>query len=235
MQMIQLDDLHIQYGNIQAVKGISFEVKRGDIVALLGANGAGKSTILKAISRLIKPSAGTMVYEGESLLTKGASHVVREGIIHCLEDRGIFPDFTVEENLYVGAYTRKNEGIERDLAMVYEHFPRLKERANQKGQTLSGGEAQMLAIGRSLMARPKLLLLDEPSLGIAPILVTEIFDMIKKINESGTTIILVEQNARLALDISDYAYILENGRIALEGPAAEIKHDQNVRKLYLGG
>src|SRR5690625_3594679 len=235
MQMIQLNDVHIHYGNVHAVKGVSFEIKQGDIVAFLGANGAGKSTILKAISRLIKPTKGTMTYEGESLLTKGASRVVRDGIIHCLEDRGIFPEFTVEENLVVGAYVRKDNEITNDMERVFEYFPRLKERRYQKGQTLNGGEAQMLAIGRSLMSRPKLLLLDEPSLGIAPILVREIFDMIKKINESGTTIMLVEQNAHLALEIADYAYILENGKIALEGEASDLRKDESVRKLYLGG
>lgn len=233
--MIQLKDVHIHYGNIHAVKGVSFEIKKGDIVAFLGSNGAGKSTILKAISRLIKPTEGTMIYEGDSLLAKGASRVVRDGIIHCLEDRGIFPEFTVEENLVVGAYVRKDQEIETDMQQVFEYFPRLKERRHQKGQTLSGGEAQMLAIGRSLMSRPKLLLLDEPSLGIAPILVREIFEMIKKINEAGTTIMLVEQNAHLALEIADYAYILENGKVALEGEASHLRKDKSVRKLYLGG
>lgn len=233
--MIQLKDVHIHYGNIHAVKGVSFEIKKGDIVAFLGSNGAGKSTILKAISRLIKPTEGTMIYEDDSLLAKGASRVVRDGIIHCLEDRGIFPEFTVEENLVVGAYVRKDQEIETDMQQVFEYFPRLKERRHQKGQTLSGGEAQMLAIGRSLMSRPKLLLLDEPSLGIAPILVREIFEMIKKINEAGTTIMLVEQNAHLALEIADYAYILENGKVALEGEASHLRKDKSVRKLYLGG
>lgn len=233
--MIQLKDVHIYYGNIHAVKGVSFEINEGDIVALLGANGAGKSTILKAISRLIRPKQGDIIYEGKSLLTRSASRVVRDGIVHCVEDRGIFPDFTVEENLQMGAYTRKHSEIEKEMQMVFEYFPRLKERLHQKGQTLSGGEAQMLAIGRSLMSKPKVLLLDEPSLGIAPILVKEIFEMIKKINEAGTTIILVEQNAHLSLEIADHAYILENGKIALEGTASELQNDENVRKLYLGG
>lgn len=233
--MIQLKDVHIYYGNIHAVKGVSFEINEGDIVALLGANGAGKSTILKAISRLIRPKQGDIIYEGKSLLTRSASRVVRDGIVHCVEDRGIFPDFTVEENLQMGAYTRKHSEIEKEMQMVFEYFPRLKERLHQKGQTLSGGEAQMLAIGRSLMSKPKVLLLDEPSLGIAPILVKEIFEMIKKINEAGTTIILVEQNAHLSLGIADHAYILENGKIALEGTASELQNDENVRKLYLGG
>lgn len=234
MPMLELKDVHIYYGNIHAIKDVSFQIYEGDIVALLGANGAGKSTILKAISRLIKPSQGDIKYNGKSLLTKNASRVVRDGIIHCLEDRGIFPDFTVAENLEIGAFSRKNIALQEEMEKVFKLFPRLRERRHQKGQTLSGGEAQMLAIGRSLMAEPKLLLLDEPSLGIAPILVKEIFEMIKKINELGTTIILVEQNAHLSLEICDYAYILENGKVALKGKAEDLREDETVRQLYLG-
>lgn len=233
--MLRLNDLHVYYGNVHALKGIGLEISQGDIVALLGGNGAGKSTTLKAISRLIRPKQGAIHFEGQSILSKGASRIVKEGIVHCLEDRGIFPDFTVEENLHVGAYTRKDAEINADIEKVYHYFPRLQERRGQKGQTLSGGEAQMLAIGRSLMARPKLLLLDEPSLGIAPILVTEIFDMIQQLKAAGMTILLVEQNANLALEIADYAYVLENGKVALEGNAVDLKADQQIRRSYLGG
>lgn len=233
--MLQINNAHAYYDHIHALKGISIKIPKGKIISLLGSNGAGKSTTLKMISKLIDIKEGTMHFENESINTNNTSQVVRKGIIHCLEDRGIFPEFTVEENLQIGAYTRRDSAIKTDMEMVYNYFPRLRERKNQFGETLSGGEEQMLAIGRALMSKPKLLLLDEPSLGIAPLLVVEIFDMLKKINETGMTILLVEQNVNLALNISDYGYVLENGNVALEGKAEELKNDSSVRKLYLGG
>ncbi len=232
--MLQLTDIHTYYGHVHALKGITLKVREGEIVSLLGANGAGKTTTLNTISRLLQPEKGTYELNGESMLKKNAGQIVQNGIIHCPENRRVFPLFTVEENLLVGSYTRRDKKVKQDMERVYEIFPRLKERSSQKAGTLSGGEQQMLAIGRSLMGKPKLLLLDEPSLGIAPILVQEIFEIIQEINKSGMSILLVEQNAHMALEISDYAYVLENGRIALSGQSKDMKKNDDIRKLYLG-
>lgn len=210
-------------------------VDDGKIVSLLGANGAGKSTTLKMISRLIQPKKGSYEIDGKSMMKDSPSKVVKNGIIHCPENRRVFPLLTVEENLIMGAFSRRDKKIKEDIEKVFSYFPRLKERVKQKAGTLSGGEQQMLAIGRSLMGKPKILLLDEPSLGIAPILVKEIFEIIKKINRDGTSILLVEQNANMALGISDYGYVLENGHIALEGNSKELRNNDEVRRLYLGG
>ncbi len=225
----------MDYGHVHALRGISLTVNDGKIVSLLGGNGAGKSTTLKMISRLIQPKKGRYEINGKSMLRDSPSKVVKKGIIHCPENRRVFPLFTVEENLMIGAYSRKDKTIKKDMEKVFTYFPRLKERLHQKAGTLSGGEQQMLAIGRSLMGNPKVLLLDEPSLGIAPILVKEIFEIIKTINKDGTSILLVEQNAHMALEISDYAYVLENGHIALEGESKDLKDNDEVRRLYLGG
>jgi branched-chain amino acid transport system ATP-binding protein len=234
--MLKLDNVHLNYGHIQALRGVSLEVPDGKVVSLLGSNGAGKSSTLKVISGLLPPARGTMELNGQSMQGKSCSHMVQAGIIHCPEGRRIFPDFTVEENLHIGAYRRPHDQeVEEDMDRVYTYFPRLKERVQQKASTLSGGEQQMLAIGRSLMGKPKLLLLDEPSLGIAPKLVKEIFDILKTINEAGTSILLVEQNAHMAIKISDYSYVLENGKIGLEGNAKEIKDSPQLKELYLGG
>ncbi len=234
--MLKLDNIHVYYDHVHALKGISIEVKKGSIVSLLGANGAGKSTALKTISLLLKPKEGEYLFEDSPMLKKSASDVVKSGIIHCPEGRRVFPLLTVMENLKAGSYIRKDkEQIKHDLEKVFSYFPRLKERQNQKAGTLSGGEQQMLAIGRAFMGSPKILLLDEPSLGIAPILVKEIFEIIKEINSAGTTILLVEQNANMALEISDYSYVLENGRIALQGKSNDLKQNSEVRRLYLGG
>nr|WP_263326606.1 ABC transporter ATP-binding protein [Neobacillus sp. Marseille-Q6967] len=233
--MLKLTDVHVDYGHVHALRGISLTVNDGKIVSLLGGNGAGKSTTLKMISRLIQPKKGRYEINGKSMLRDSPSKVVKKGIIHCPENRRVFPLFTVEENLMIGAYSRKDKTIKKDMEKVFTYFPRLKERLHQKAGTLSGGEQQMLAIGRSLMGNPKVLLLDEPSLGIAPILVKEIFEIIKTINKDGTSILLVEQNAHMALEISDYAYVLENGHIALEGESKDLKDNDEVRRLYLGG
>lgn len=233
--MLKLADVHVQYGHVHALRGITMTVEDGKIVSLLGANGAGKSTTLKFISRLIQPKKGSYEIDGISMMKESPSKVVKKGIIHCPENRRVFPLLTVEENLIMGAYSRKDKNIKGDLEKVFSYFPRLKERLKQKAGTLSGGEQQMLAIGRSLMGKPKVLLLDEPSLGIAPIVGKEIFEIIKKINQEGTSILLVEQNANMALGISDYAYVLENGRIALEGKSKELRNNDEVRRLYLGG
>ena len=233
--MLRLSDLHVYYGHVQALKGVSLHVPKGAIISLLGANGAGKSTVLKTVSRLAHPKRGEILLEGVNILRKSSSDMVRAGVVHCPENRRVFPLLTVEENLKIGAYVRRDYAeIRRDLERVYGYFPRLKERARQKAGTLSGGEQQMLAIGRSLMGKPKLLLLDEPLLGIAPIIVRELFEIIRSIHREGTSILLVEQNAHMALEISNYAYVLENGRVAMEGPASELKNNDDVRKLYLG-
>lgn len=233
--MLKLSNIHAYYGHVHALRGVTLELKEKSIISLLGANGAGKSTTLKLISRLISPKQGEFELGGESMLKKSPSDLVKAGIIHCPEGRRVFPLLTVEENLRIGAYQRKDkEGIKNELERVFHYFPRLKERLQQQAGTLSGGEQQMLAIGRSLMAKPKVLLLDEPSLGIAPIIVQEIFSIIKEINDEGVTILLVEQNANMALEISDYAYVLENGRISLEGNSVDLKNNDEIRQLYLG-
>lgn len=233
--MLELQDLRVSYGAIEAVKGLSLSVPKGKIVALVGANGAGKSTTLRAISGLIKAKSGKILFEGKDITNWPAQKVVKLGISMVPEGRRVFPDLTVYENLLLGAFTRTDKAaIARDLEAVYQLFPRLKERRGQLAGTLSGGEQQMLAVGRALMSDPVLLMMDEPSLGLAPVLVQEIFALIKRINESGKTILLIEQNARAALELCDYAYVLETGVVALEGPGKELLRDDRVRKVYLG-
>ncbi len=234
--MLEISSLHVKYGAIEALKGISLSVKPGQIVTMIGANGAGKSTLLRAVSGLIRVSSGSINFNGAEIANHQAHQVVKAGISHAPEGRMIFANLTVKENLEMGAYPRSNKGeIATDLERVFVLFPRLKERLKQSGGTLSGGEQQMLAIGRALMARPKMLLLDEPSLGIGPILVKAIFATIVEINkELGMTILLVEQNAHLALKIAHYGYVLETGHIILEGPSSDIAHNEQVRKAYLG-
>lgn len=233
--VLQLTDVHVYYGHVHALRGVSLKIDDGKIVSLLGGNGAGKSTTLKMISRLVQPKSGSYQIDGKTMLKESPSRIVKRGIIHCPENRRVFPTFTVEENLKIGAYKRKDKKIKSDFEKVFSYFPRLKERLNQKAGTLSGGEQQMLAIGRSLMGDPNVLLLDEPSLGIAPNLVIEIFEIIKEINKDGTSVLLVEQNANVALAISDYGYVLENGHVALEGNSKNLKNNDEVRRLYLGG
>jgi branched-chain amino acid transport system ATP-binding protein len=234
--MLEISNLHVKYGAIAALKGISLSVGQGQIVTIIGANGAGKSTLLRAVSGLIKVAEGNIVFDGNDLTDMSAHQVVKIGISHAPEGRMIFANLSVKENLEMGAYPRSNRTeIARDLERVFLLFPRLKERLKQSGGTLSGGEQQMLAIGRALMARPKMLLLDEPSLGIGPILVKAIFATITEINrELGMTILLVEQNAHQALKIANYGYVLETGHITLEGPASDIAKNEQVRKAYLG-
>ena len=234
--MLTIDNLNVFYGAIHALKGISLEVKEGEIVTLIGANGAGKSTTLRTISGLLKPKEGSIKFEGKDIGGMAAQNVVKLGISLVPEGRRIFANMTVMENLELGAYLRSDKaGIEEDMKKIFDKFPRLLERKNQISGTLSGGEQQMLAMGRALMSRPRLLLLDEPSMGLAPLLVKEIFNIIKEINESGTTILLVEQNAKMALDIADKAYVLETGRITLAGTAKELQNSEAVQKAYLGG
>jgi branched-chain amino acid transport system ATP-binding protein len=234
--MLGVKDLHVHYGAIHALKGVTIDVKPGSIVTLIGANGAGKSTTLRAISGILKPSKGSVRFNNKELVGLPAHELVYQGMSHCPEGRRVFRLLTVKENLELGAYIRKDkEGVKSDLEQVYELFPRLKERLKQNAGTLSGGEQQMLAIGRSFMSRPKLLMLDEPSLGIAPILVQEIFKTIKKINQTqGMTILLVEQNANQALKLADYAYVLETGKVVLEGKSSELAEDERVKAAYLG-
>jgi branched-chain amino acid transport system ATP-binding protein len=233
--MLELKDIHTYYGNIHALKGISVSVNKGEIVTLIGSNGAGKTTTLRTIQGLIRPRTGSIKLEGEEL-TKLAPHLITtKGLSQSPEGRLIFPRMTVLENLEMGAFTRNDkDGIKRDLERVFTTFPRLKERVKQRGGTLSGGEQQMLAIGRALMANPRVLLLDEPSMGLAPILVEQIFDIIKELNKQGTTILLVEQNARMALSIANRGYVLQTGEIRLQGDAAKLRDDEEVRKTYLG-
>ena len=235
MAMLELRDVHSFYGNIEALKGISLTVDQGEIVTLIGANGAGKTTTLRTITGLIKPRQGTVVLEGEDLTKFKAHEIVYKGVSMVPEGRGIFARLTVAENLDLGAYSRNDkEGIKEDLERVYELFPRLKERRNQVAGTLSGGEQQMLAIGRALMARPRLLLLDEPSMGLAPVLVELIFDTIVDINKQGTTVLLVEQNALMALSIAHRGYVLRTGEIALADTAENLRTNEMVQKTYLG-
>lgn len=234
--MLKIDKIDVFYGAIHAIKGISIEVKEGEIVTLIGANGAGKSTTLRAISGLQRPKNGSIEFMGKDITHTPAHDIVSLGLCQVPEGRRIFANMTVMENLEMGAYLRKDkENLEEDYKKIFEKFPRLAERKKQLAGTLSGGEQQMLAMGRSLMGKPKLLLLDEPSMGLAPLLVKEIFYIIKEINESGTTVLLVEQNANMALSIADNAYVLETGRITLSGPAAELAASESVRKAYLGG
>jgi len=234
--MLKVEDINVYYGNIQALKGVTLEINQGEIVTLIGANGAGKSTLLKTISGLLKPKNGQVLYEGKSIGGKQAQVIVKQGISHVPEGRRVFANMTVQENLELGAFLRKDKaGIKEDMERVYVLFPRLLERLKQHAGTLSGGEQQMLAMGRALMARPKLLLLDEPSMGLAPLLVKTIFRIIEEINATGTTILLVEQNANLALSIADRAYVVETGRIVLAGTAEELTSSEKVKMAYLGG
>ena len=232
--MLKIDDIHVYYGAIHAIKGISFEVNEGEIVALIGANGAGKSTILKTISGLMHPRSGNISFMGENITHTDAYKLLRHGLAHVPEGRRIFLQMSVQENLDMGAFTQKNVSKE-DLDMVFQLFPRLKERRNQVAGTLSGGEQQMLAMSRALMSHPKLMMLDEPSMGLAPILVDQIFSIIQDLHKAGTTILLVEQNASKALKIADRAYVLETGNITLSGTGAELSKSDEVRKAYLGG
>lgn len=234
--MLKIEDINVYYGAIHAIKGISLEVHEGEIVTLIGANGAGKSTTLRTISGLLKPKTGKIQFEGKDIAGVPAQNIVKMGISQVPEGRRIFADMTVMENLDLGAFIRKDkDGIAQDLKLVFERFPRLEERKDQDAGTLSGGEQQMLAMGRALMSRPRLLLLDEPSMGLAPLLIKEIFSIIEDINKTGTTVLLVEQNANMALSIANRAYVLETGRITLSGDARDLAASEDVRKAYLGG
>ena len=233
--ILEIRDLQVHYGGIEAVKGISLDVPQGQIVTLIGANGAGKSTTLRTITGLVRAASGSIQWNGSELTGQSIDHIISEGIALSPEGRRVFADLTVLENLKIGAYLRKDKAeIEKDLAWVYELFPRLKERSWQLAGTLSGGEQQMLAVGRALMSRPKLMMLDEPSLGLAPLVVQDIFKIIQEINRQGVTVLLVEQNANMALKIADLAYVLETGNITLSGTGAELLADEKVREAYLG-
>ncbi|MGQ9627034.1 MAG: ABC transporter ATP-binding protein [Anaerolineae bacterium] len=233
--MLKIENLHVHYGGIHALQGISLEVPDGQIVTLIGANGAGKSTTLRAISGIVRPSEGRILFQDEDITGIEAHKIVEMGIAMVPEGRRVFTDMSVLENLYLGAHTRNDpEGIREDLEWVFDLFPRLKERISQSAGTLSGGEQQMLSVGRALMSRPKLLMMDEPSLGLAPILVEQVFGIVERIHKEGRTILLIEQNAHAALQIADYGYILETGRIVLEGPGKELAENDEVRKSYLG-
>ena len=235
MAMLEVKDLQVYYGVIQALKGISFHVNQGEVIALIGANGAGKTTTLQTLTGILSPKSGSIVFEGKDLTRTPAHKIVEMGMAHVPEGRRIFQQLSVLENLKLGAYTRKDKSeIASTLKMVYERFPRLEERKNQVAGTLSGGEQQMLAMGRALMSKPRIILMDEPSMGLSPLLVSEIFDIIKVINESGTTVLLVEQNAKKALSIADRAYVLETGKITLSGDAKDLINDESVKKAYLG-
>ena len=235
MALLEIKDLEVNYGVIKAIKGVSFDVNEGEIIALIGANGAGKTTILHTITGLIQDKKGSIVFDGKELTKTPPHKIVSMGMAHVPEGRRIFQQLSVLENLKLGAYTRKDKSeIASTLKMVYERFPRLEERKNQVAGTLSGGEQQMLAMGRALMSKPRIILMDEPSMGLSPLLVSEIFDIIKVINESGTTVLLVEQNAKKALSIADRAYVLETGKITLSGDAKDLINDESVKKAYLG-
>lgn len=235
MALLEIKDLEVNYGVIKAIKGVSFDVNEGEIIALIGANGAGKTTILHTITGLIQAKKGSIVFDGKELTKTPPHKIVSMGMAHVPEGRRIFQQLSVLENLKLGAYTRKDKSeITSTLKMVYERFPRLEERKNQVAGTLSGGEQQMLAMGRALMSKPRIILMDEPSMGLSPLLVSEIFDIIKVINESGTTVLLVEQNAKKALSIADRAYVLETGKITLSGDAKDLINDESVKKAYLG-
>ena len=235
MALLSVKDLKVNYGGIEALKGISFDVPEGKIVTLIGANGAGKSTTLKAISGIVKAAEGSISYADEDITGLDAQKIVSRGIVLVPEGRRVFPNLSVLENLKIGAYLRKDKaGIDADVERVYDMFPRLKERHWQMAGTLSGGEQQMLAVGRALMAKPKLIMMDEPSLGLAPLVVADIFDCIKKINSQGTTVLLIEQNANAALKAADYAYVLETGTIKQQGTGAELLSDASIKEAYLG-
>ena len=235
MAMLEIKDLEVYYGMIQAIKGISFEVNEGEVIALIGANGAGKTTILHTISGLIAPKKGSITFEGQEITKIPAHKIVENGLAQVPEGRRVFPSLSVLQNLKLGAYTRKDKKeIDDTLKMIYERFPRLGERKNQPAGTLSGGEQQMLAMGRALMSKPRIILMDEPSMGLSPIFVNEIFDIIKQVSASGTTVLLVEQNAKKALSIADRGYVLETGKIVKEGKASDLLNDEAVKKAYLG-
>ena len=235
MSMLEIKDLEVYYGVIQAIKGVSFEVNKGEVIALIGANGAGKTTILHTISGLISPKSGSIMFEGQDISKIPAHKIVSMGMAHVPEGRRVFTEMTVYQNLKMGAYTRKSKTeFEETLKMVYDRFPRLEERKNQIAGTLSGGEQQMLAMGRALMSHPSIILMDEPSMGLSPIFVNEIFDIIKSVSETGTTVLLVEQNAKKALAIADRAYVLETGNIVRSGVASELMNDDSIKKAYLG-
>ena len=235
MAMLEIKDLEVYYGVIQAIKGISFQVNEGEVIALIGANGAGKTTTLHAITGLVPVKSGEILFEGKNVAKIPGHKIVSMGMAHVPEGRRVFAQLSVYQNLKMGAYTRKDKDeIARNLEMVYKRFPRLKERRNQMAGTLSGGEQQMLAMGRALMSQPKIILMDEPSMGLSPILVNEIFDIIKEVSAAGTTVLLVEQNAKKALSIADRAYVLETGKITLQGDANELMNDESVKKAYLG-
>ena len=235
MAMLEVRDLQVYYGMIHAIKGISFDVNRGEVIALIGANGAGKTTTLHTITGLLAPKSGSVLFEGKDITKVPAHKIVSMGMAHVPEGRRVFAELSVYENLKMGAYTRKDKKeIEESLANVYKRFPRLEERKNQMAGTLSGGEQQMLAMGRALMSKPKIILMDEPSMGLSPIFVNEIFDIIRAVSESGTTVLLVEQNAKKALSISDRAYVLETGTITMSGKAKDLLEDEAVKKAYLG-
>ena len=234
-QILKVSDLHVYYGSIHAVKGVSFEVNEGEVVTLIGANGAGKSTILNTVSGLLHPNSGSIQFNGKDLRGIPAHKIVKQGMAQVPEGRHIFLQMTVQENLEMGAFTQPNSAIEADIENVYQRFPRLKERRKQIAGTLSGGEQQMLAMGRALMSHPKLLMLDEPSMGLAPILVEQIFSIIQELHAGGTTILLVWQNAQMALSVADRAYVLETGRVVMDGTGAELLTNERVRSAYLGG
>ena len=233
--LLEVRDIQVYYGAIHAIKGVSFEVNEGEIVTLIGANGAGKTTTLDTIAGLLRSRGGDIVFHGESIAHKAPHLIVKDGLALVPEGRRVFTQMTVEENLEMGAFTRANATVEPGLEMVYELFPRLKERRRQVAGTLSGGEQQMLAMGRALMSAPKLMMLDEPSMGLAPILVEQVFEIIRSLHKAGTTILLVEQNAQMALSIADRAYVLENGKVSLSGTGKELAQSEQVQKAYLGG
>lgn len=235
MSMLEVKDLQVYYGMIQAIKGVSFHVDEGEVIALIGANGAGKTTILHTVSGLLAPKSGSVTFEGTDIVKIPGHKIVSMGMAHVPEGRRVFAQLSVLQNLKMGAYTRKDKAeVTQTLKTVFERFPRLEERQNQMAGTLSGGEQQMLAMGRALMSHPKILLMDEPSMGLSPIFVNEIFDIIKEVSKSGTTVLLVEQNAKKALSIADRAYVLETGKIVLEGKAKDLLNDDSIRKAYLG-
>ena len=233
--MLKVEDINVYYGAIHAIKGISFEVNAGEIVTLIGANGAGKSTTLNTVCGLLRSKTGDITFQGRSIAHRASHLIVSDGVAHCPEGRRVFAQMTVEENLQMGGYVRPNSEIDASLEQVYTDFPRLKERRKQLAGTLSGGEQQMLAMGRAMMSKPALLMLDEPSMGLAPILVEQIFEMIRQLHAQGTTILLVEQNAQMALSIADRGYVLETGKISLSGTGKELAESEEVKKAYLGG
>ena len=235
MAMLEVKDINVYYGAIHAIKGVSFEVNEGEIVTLIGANGAGKSTILKTVSGLLHSRTGSITFQGENIAGTAPHKLVGKGLAQVPEGRAVFLQMTVEENLEMGAYTRPNAEVDPGLEKVYDQFPRLKERRKQIAGTLSGGEQQMLAMGRALMSSPRLMMLDEPSMGLAPILVDQIFDIIRSLHKNGTTILLVEQNAQMALSVADRGYVLETGKIVTSGSGKELLSDESVKKAYLGG